>query len=115
MFTVQHVQDKHSYEGEFVFYRLLISANFRPVELEKKSRKWELIARKGFSSFLDSLVYPYVNTKSLEKYIQGKVVILRQNCHFLTKNRRKWEIISRKWNLIARKGFSSFLDSLVYP
>jgi hypothetical protein len=32
--------------------------NDRPVELEKKSRKWELIARKGFSSFFDSLVYP---------------------------------------------------------
>jgi hypothetical protein len=87
----------------------------RPVELEKKSRKWELIARKGFSSFFDSLVYPKVNTKSSEKYIQGKVVILRQKRRFLTKYRRKWEIMSQKWKLIARKGFSSFLDCLVYP
>jgi hypothetical protein len=48
-------------------------------KLEIISQKWKLIPRKGFSSFLDSVVYPWVNTKSLEKYIQGK------SCYFEAK------------------------------
>ena len=46
---------------------------------ETMSQKWKLIARKDFTSFLDSLVYPEVNTKSLEKYVRGK------RCYFEAK------------------------------